>query len=213
MTILEQINPNFLQNINTETTGYAFNILFGIFGIILNVILLLTNGVFKLTTFVSIFMVTLSNYEHTTRNLHIFGSSKEQLVGQIAVIIEATCFIALEHLVFSIGFMEIMGFSSINILLSIMLSMVAFIPYVKPSFIMIIMAVINIAVGGRYVSNVVCAGVYWLVSEYIYSRNYSGVGLHKVIINLSVIFGIYQFGVAGILYGPLIIILFQSVYD
>jgi predicted PurR-regulated permease PerM len=91
--------------------------------------------------------------------------------------------------------------------------MVAFIPYVKPSFIMGIMVIINMGLGGRYIVNSLFAVIYWLISEYIYSRNYSGVGLHKVIINLSVIFGIYQFGVAGILYGPLIIILFQSVYD
>lgn len=72
---------------------------------------------------------------------------------------------------------------------------------------------VNMGVEGRYVANGVYAGVYWLVSEYIYSRNYSEVGLHMVIINLSVIFGIYQFGVSGILYGPLIVILFESVYD
>lgn len=91
--------------------------------------------------------------------------------------------------------------------------MVAFIPYVKPSLLMGVMVVVNMGVEGRYLANSVYAGLYWLVSEYIYSRNYSEVGLHMVIINLSVIFGIYQFGVAGILYGPLIVILFESVYD
>lgn len=91
--------------------------------------------------------------------------------------------------------------------------MVAFIPYVKPSFMMGLMVVVKMVREGSYAANGIFAGIYWLVSEYIYSRNYSSVGLHMVIINLSVIFGIYQFGVAGILYGPLIVILFQSVYD
>ena len=36
--------------------------------------------------------------------------------------------------------------------------------------------------------------------------------LHIVIINLSVVFGIYQYGVTGIFYGPLLITLFQCVY-
>jgi hypothetical protein len=106
INILEQINPNFLQDVSTtETTGYAFTVLVNIFGIIVNIVLLFTNGAFQLTTFASIFIVTLTNYEYTTSHLHIFGRSKEQLVGQIAVIIEATFFIALEHLVFSIAFL------------------------------------------------------------------------------------------------------------
>lgn len=103
INILEQINPNFLQDVSTtETTGYAFTVLVNIFGIIVKIVLLFTNGAFQLTTFASIFIVTLTNYDS---HLHIFGRSKEQLVGQIAVIIEATFFIALEHLVFSIAFL------------------------------------------------------------------------------------------------------------
>lgn len=64
VNILEQINPNFLQNINTrETTGYAFTLLSSVFGILVNLIVMVTNGVFQLTTFASIFLVTLTNYD------------------------------------------------------------------------------------------------------------------------------------------------------
>lgn len=88
VNILEQLNPNFLSSINTQTTSYAFTVLFGIFGIIVKLILLVTNGIFNLTTFLSIFIVTLSNYEHTTRrHLHIFGHSKEKLVSNISLVI------------------------------------------------------------------------------------------------------------------------------
>jgi predicted PurR-regulated permease PerM len=35
--------------------------------------------------------------------------------------------------------------------------------------------------------------------------------LHEIVTNMSVLFGIYRFGVEGIFYGPLIIITFQCV--
>ena len=35
--------------------------------------------------------------------------------------------------------------------------------------------------------------------------------IHEIITNMSVLFGIYRFGIAGIFYGPLIIILYKFV--
>lgn len=50
-----------------------------------------------------------------------------------------------------------------------------------------------------------------MMSEKIYSIHYRKMELHEIVTNMSVLFGIYQFGVAGILYGPLIIVLYQCV--
>jgi predicted PurR-regulated permease PerM len=36
-------------------------------------------------------------------------------------------------------------------------------------------------------------------------------GFHEIITNMSVLFGIYRFGIAGIFYGPLIVILYKFV--
>ena len=36
-------------------------------------------------------------------------------------------------------------------------------------------------------------------------------GINEIIANMSVLFGIYQFGIVGIFYGPLIIILYKCV--
>lgn len=36
--------------------------------------------------------------------------------------------------------------------------------------------------------------------------------MHEIITNMSVLFGIYQYGVAGVIYGPLIVITYQFVY-
>jgi predicted PurR-regulated permease PerM len=41
--------------------------------------------------------------------------------------------------------------------------------------------------------------------------HYKKMELHEIVTNMSVLFGIYRFGVAGIFYGPLIIITFQCV--
>lgn len=45
----------------------------------------------------------------------------------------------------------------------------------------------------------------------IHSKYYAKVDSNIVIINLSVVFGIYQYGVLGIFYGPLIILIFQCI--
>jgi hypothetical protein len=66
---------------------------------------------------------------------------------------------------------------------------------------------------GYYLTPVVCCCLYVYYSWRIYEKYYSTVSLHIVIINLSVVFGIYQYGVTGIFYGPLLITLFQCVYS
>ena len=35
--------------------------------------------------------------------------------------------------------------------------------------------------------------------------------IHEILTNMSVLFGIYRFGIAGIFYGPLIIILYKFI--
>jgi predicted PurR-regulated permease PerM len=78
---------------------------------------------------------------------------------------------------------------------------------------MILITIINIQVRKSFVPSLICAALYWIISAWIYDRHYSGVSLHKVVINLSVVFGIYEFGFFGIFYGPLLLILFQYVYE
>ncbi len=45
----------------------------------------------------------------------------------------------------------------------------------------------------------------------IFSKRLKKMEFHQVITNLSVLFGIYQFGIAGIFYGPILLILFKTV--
>ena len=53
--------------------------------------------------------------------------------------------------------------------------------------------------------------LYYYISEKIYSFHYRKMEIHEIVTNMSVLFGIYQFGLAGIFYGPLLIILYKCV--
>jgi predicted PurR-regulated permease PerM len=107
---------------------------------------------------------------------------------------------------------EIFRFSEINTILSIFLSVTAFIPLVKPSVLIMLVTPVKVWLSGYYLTPVVCCLLYGYYSSRIYEKYYSSFSLHIVIINLSVVFGIYQYGVTGIFYGPLLITLFQCVY-
>jgi predicted PurR-regulated permease PerM len=108
---------------------------------------------------------------------------------------------------------EVFRFSEINIILSMFLSVIAFIPLVRPSMVALVIAATKIWLSGYYVTPIICWIIYAYFSGVIYEKYYANVSLHKVIINLSVVFGIYQYGVTGIFYGPLLILLFQCVYE
>lgn len=133
-------------------------------------------------------------------------------MDSITNIISATVFIALEHLALGVLLFEIFRFSDINTILSIFLSVIAFIPLVKPSLIVLLIAPAKVWFTGYYITPILCCFLYAYYSSLIYEKYYSKVSLHIVIINLSVVFGIYQYGVTGIFYGPLLITLFQCVY-
>jgi hypothetical protein len=53
---------------------------------------------------------------------------------------------------------------------------------------------------------------YYHGSKIIY-KHYSSINFHHVIVNLSILLGIYQFGVTGIFYGPILIMFFVTVSE
>jgi predicted PurR-regulated permease PerM len=119
----------------------------------------------------------------------------------------------MEHLALGITVFEIFRFTEINMILSIFLSIIAFIPLVKPIMVVALIAAFQIWYTGYYIAPTICTIIYWYFSGVIYEKYYAKVDLHIVLINLSVIFGIYQYGVTGIFYGPILILLLQCVYE
>jgi predicted PurR-regulated permease PerM len=183
-----------------------------VFGFIASLLNFFIDASFCLSTFLTVFMVSVSYFEFSTQHIYIFGESKAKLVEDITNIISATIFIALEHLALGIVLFEVLRFTPFNTSLSIFLSVIAFIPLVKPSLVAMLVAPLVAWSSDHYLAPAVCCLLYAYGSSRIYDKYYSTVSLHVVIINLSVIFGIYQYGVTGIFYGPLLITLFQCVY-
>lgn len=90
----------------------------------------------------------------------------------------------------------------------------AFVPLFRPWFGVLGVALIRMLVLRKYVVYVVAAIfvlLYRYISEEIYSFYYGKLKIHEIIVNFSVLFGIYSFGITGILYGPLIVILYSCV--
>lgn len=206
---VKAISPNLIESVTLKGTGA---VLVSVFGFIASLLNFFVDAFFCVSTFLTVFLVTVRYFEFTSQHIYVFGESKAKLVEDITNIISATIFIALEHLALGIVLFEIFRFTPFNTILSISLSVVAFIPLVKPSVIILALAPLAAWASGHYLAAALCCLLYAYFSTLIYEKYYSKVSLNIVIINLSVIFGIYQYGVTGIFYGPLLITLFQCVY-
>lgn len=92
-----------------------------------------------------------------------------------------------------------------------MLASMALFPFIRPWFGVLMVTGIRMLIYQEYYISVMFIMLYYVLSEKIYSIHYRKMELHEIVTNMSVLFGIYQFGVAGIIYGPLIIITYQCV--
>jgi predicted PurR-regulated permease PerM len=54
--------------------------------------------------------------------------------------------------------------------------------------------------------------IYYLISNQIFSKAYSKISIPTVFTNLSVILGIYSYGVIGVVYGPLILTIITRIF-
>lgn len=133
-------------------------------------------------------------------------------MGQITNLIEATLFIVVEHFILSIVLLELFNFSNFNMLLSTFLCSMAFVPFFRPSLGALFFCIIRSLLIGNHVINIAFFIVYNYLSERIFTSRLKPMEFHEIITNMSILFGIYQFGIAGIFYGPIIIILFRSVH-
>jgi predicted PurR-regulated permease PerM len=119
--------------------------------------------------------------------------------------------IVIWHFVLSLVSLELFDFTPVNLIVSILLSLMAFVPLFRPWFGVLGVGILRMVIMRQYVVTLVFIGLYWLVSEKIYEIYYGRLQMHQIIVNFSVLFGIYSFGIAGIFYGPLIVILYTCV--
>lgn len=55
--------------------------------------------------------------------------------------------------------------------------------------------------------------IYYATSNQIFSRAYSKISIPSVLTNLSVILGIYSYGIIGVVYGPLILTIIKRIFQ
>lgn len=99
----------------------------------------------------------------------------------------------------------------INLIVATILASMAMFPFFRPWIGVFFVSLIRGLAMGDYYLCIAFVVLYYLMSEKIYSIHYRQMGLHEIVTNMSVLFGIYRFGVAGVFYGPLIIITYQCV--
>lgn len=57
-------------------------------------------------------------------------------------------------------------------------------------------------------------GIYFYISGRVFEDIYRGkIDGHPYLIGIAVVFGIYSFGIRGVIYGPLIICIINGVFD
>ena len=55
--------------------------------------------------------------------------------------------------------------------------------------------------------------LFYVGSSRIYKNHFAKVDFNNTLISLSAVFGLYRFPVAGVFYGPLVILIFRCAYD
>jgi len=147
---------------------------------------------------------------NTSKGLsEIFHQANVNMINDITNLIQATILIALKHFQLGIVLFEIFRYTEINLILSFILSIIAFVPLVSPFMLVFIISGFIFWYSNYLLTPLICFGIYFYMSGFIYEKHYSNISLNKVFTNLGVIFGIYQYGVSGIIYGPLLIIVFN----
>lgn len=62
-------------------------------------------------------------------------------------------------------------------------------------------------------SAAMCLIIFAFGSGKIFKNHFNKMDFNNTLVSLSAVFGLYRFGVAGIFYGPLVILLFICAYD
>ena len=125
---------------------------------------------FSFTTFITMFYLT-TQYFHSSSGVirDIFSEHKQELVSSITNLIQATLFIVLEHFAMSVILLEIFSFTNLNLMLATLLSSMAFFPFFRPWFGVLIVAFIRMIILSEFKVSILFVPIYYIFSEKIYS--------------------------------------------
>ena len=123
-----------------------------------------------------------------------------------------------KHIVFSLALFEIFRFSEFNIILALVIGTITLFPLISATFVMVIFSTTKYYLNreGNQMENLsmlVCSVLFWWGSGRIFKNNFNKIDFNNTLISLSAVFGLYRFPLAGVFYGPLVILLFRCAYD
>jgi hypothetical protein len=126
--------------------------------------------------------------------------------------------VTIKHILFSLALFEIFRFSEFNIVLSLLIGTITLFPLISTNFIMVIFALAKYygTSDSNHLANLsagVCFALFYLGSGAIFKNHFNKVNFNNTLIGLSAVFGLYRFPVAGVFYGPMVILLFRCAYE
>lgn len=105
-----------------------------IFGNLTSILGEISNYLFYFTIWLATFTFTI-NLSHLDLKIHeVFSKKKQELFSGATKLITSTCMIVVWHFISSVILLELFGYTHINLIISILLSLMAFIPYFRPRF-------------------------------------------------------------------------------
>ncbi len=136
----------------------------------ITILMYISNSIFSLTTFIAIFSVTISGFQlNTSKGLsEIFHQANVNMINDITNLIQATILIALKHFQLGIVLFEIFRYTEINLILSFILSIIAFVPLVSPFMLVFIISGFIFWYSNYLLTPLICFGIYFYMSGFIY---------------------------------------------
>lgn len=154
------------------------NIFKTFFGNLTLVLSSFSNFIFSATTFLTMFILTTQTFDSFNSLHSIFSDEKQKLVSSITDLIQATFLIVFQHFIASIILLEVFDFTSINLLIATILSSMAFFPFFRPWFGILLIGFIKFLITGDKLASLLVIVIYYFISEQIYSVHYRKMEIH-----------------------------------
>ena len=103
-------------------------------------------------------------------------------------------------------------------MLSLLIGTITLFPLISTTLIMVIFSICKYYANIEhnqmvYLSCFICGVLFYIGSNRIFRSHFNKIDFNNTLISLSAVFGLYRFPVAGVFYGPLVILLFRCAYD
>lgn len=125
----------------------------------------------------------------------------------------SSLFIAFSHFTLSWVMLDLFAITQFDFVVSVILGAMALVPVYRPWLGALVVSFGSYMFGYQHhglhlISFMIC---YYLISNQIFAKAYASISVPSIFTNLSVILGIYSYGIIGVVYGPLILTIMKRV--